>query len=391
MHFSLRSKVSIVLPFIALLGLLGALMMSGIFRASTIHAAGDSHSGGFYRQTNLVSDLPNIARFQDPNLVNSWGLSHGPTTPWWVSDNGTGVATLYKGDGTPFPVGSPLVVTIPPPTSTPSATAAPTGNVFNGTSDFVVSQGGNSGPSRFIFATEDGTISGWNPTVNPTSAILEVDNPNTTSGPVYKGLAMGHNNSGNFLYATNFRFGTVDMFNAHFSPAGTFTDPQLSSDCPIPGPPAQCFAPFGIQNIGGLLFVTFALQNAAKHDDVAGPGNGFVDVFDTSGNLVQRLASHGTLNSPWGLTLAPEGFGRFGKDLLVGNFGDGRINAFEPDTGAFRGQLKDQRGNPITIDGLWALGFGNGGLAGPTDTLFFTSGPNSEMDGLFGSITKGEG
>ncbi len=406
MHFSLRSKVSIVLPFIALLGLLGALMMSGIFRASTIHAAGDSHSGGFYRQTNLVSDLPNIARFQDTNLVNSWGLSHSPTSPWWISDNGTGLATVYKGDGTPFPVGSPLVVTIPPPAGSPAGTtAAPTGNVFNPTSDFAVPvpQGPASKPSIFIFATEDGTISGWNPGVDPTHAILAVDNSGVTqgvfTGAVYKGLALAQTSSGNFLYATNFRFGTVEQYDANFHFVRSFTDPDLNKQCDLTVLTNQCFAPFGIQNIGGKLYVTFALQKAGtpgqpgtfKHDDQAGPGNGFVDVFDTNGNLIQRFASHGTLNSPWGLTLAPEGFGRFGKDLLVGNFGDGRINAFEPDTGAFRGQLKDQEGNPITINGLWGLGFGNGGLAGPTDTLFFTAGINDEADGLFGSITKGEG
>ena len=403
MLFSSRSKVSIVLPFIVLLVLLAALMMSGIFRASAIHAASDSHSGGFYRQTNLVSDLPNVAKFQDPNLKNPWGLSHSPTSPWWISDNGTGLATVYKGDGTPFPVGSPLVVTIPPPAGSPAGTtAAPTGNVFNSVNstnpnDFVVTENGKSGPSIFMFATEDGTISGWNPGVDPTNAILAVDRSTAVqggfTGAVYKGLATGQSNNQNFIYATDFRFGQVEQFKADFSPGITFTDPQLSSDCPIAGPPAQCFAPFGIQNIGGNLFVTFALQNAQHHDDVAGPGNGFVDVFDTNGNLLQRLASHGTLNSPWGLTLAPEGFGRFGKDLLVGNFGDGRINAFEPDTGVFRGQLQGQGGNsnPITINGLWGLGFGNGGLAGPTDTLFFTAGINDEADGLFGSITKGEG
>jgi uncharacterized protein (TIGR03118 family) len=344
-------------------------------------------SGGFYRQTNLVSNIPGLARFTDSNLKNPWGLSHSSTSPWWVSDNGTGVSTLYRGDGTPFPVGSPLVVTIPPPAGSPAGTtSAPTGNIFNGTSDFVVTGKNGSGPSRFIFATEDGTISGWNPAADPTNAILEVDN--SASGAVYKGLAIGSNSSGNFLYATNFNAGVVEMYDAQFKPAGSFTDSSLSTDCPLPN---QCFAPFGIQNINGSLYVTFALQDADKHDDAKGPGNGFVDVFDTSGNLIKRLISHGELNSPWGLALAPNGFGRFGKDLLVGNFGDGHINAYEPDTGAFRGQLKDPRGNPITIDGLWALGFGNGGTAGPTDTLFFTAGINDEADGLFGSITKGEG
>jgi uncharacterized protein (TIGR03118 family) len=344
-------------------------------------------SGGFYRQTNLVSDIPGLARFTDSNLVNPWGLSHSPTSPWWVSDNHTGVSTLYKGDGTAIQVGSPpmqLVVTIPPPGGSPAGTiSAPTGNVFNGTSDFAVS--GNN-PGLFIFATEDGTISGWNPNVDLHNAILKVDN--SGSGAVYKGLAIGSNSSGNFLYATNFNAGVVEMYDAQFKLAGSFTDSSLSTDCPLPN---QCFAPFGIQNINGSLYVTFALQDADKHDDVKGPGNGFVDVFDTSGNLIKRLVSNGELDSPWGLALAPNGFGRFGKDLLVGNFGDGHINAYEIDTGASRGQLKDQRGNPITIDGLWALGFGNGGTAGPTDTLFFTAGPNGEEHGLFGSITKGEG
>ena len=401
MRFSSRSKVSIGPLFITLLGLLSAaLMMSAILGAPAIYAA----IGGFYRQTNLVSDLPNIARVQDTNLVNSWGLSHSPTGPWWVSDNGTGLATVYTGDGTPFnPLVSsgtpPLVVTIPPPAGSPAGTtAAPTGNVFNPTSDFAVPvpQGPASKPSIFIFATEDGTISGWNPNVSQTQAILAVDRSTVSqggvTGAVYKGLATGQSNFNNFLYATNFRFGQVEQFDANFKLVHTFTDAALASDCPIAGPPAQCFAPFGIQNIGGYLVVTFALQDAAHHDDVKGAGNGFVDVFGTNGNLIRRLASGGTLNSPWGLTLAPNGFGRFGKDLLVGNFGDGRINAFDFDTGAFRGQLQGQGGssNPITIDGLWGLGFGNGGLAGPTDTLFFTSGPHGEADGLFGSITKGE-
>ena len=369
--------------------LISILLVAMAFVSGPIQAK----SGGFYRQTNLVSDLPNIAKFQDPNLVNSWGLSHGPTTPWWVSDNGTGVATVYKGDGTAFQVGSPpmpLVVTIPPPKGSPAGTTStPTGNILNGTGDFVVTGPNGSGPSRFIFATEDGTISGWNPNADPTNAILEVDN--SPSGAVYKGLAMGSVGSSNFLYVTNFHAGVVERYDAQFNPAGSFTDSTLSTDCLPPPNQDQCFAPFGIRNINGNLYVTYALQKPGKHDDQAGPGNGFVDVFDTSGNLIKRLISHGELNSPWGLVLAPNGFGRFGKDLLVGNFGDGHINAYEIDTGAFRGQLKDQKSNSITIDGLWALDFGNGALAGPTDTLFFTAGINDEADGLFGSITKGNG
>ncbi len=281
------------------------------------------------------------------------------------------------------------MVTIPTPTGV--KTAAPTGNVFNSTVDFVISKNGKSFASQFIFATEDGTISGWNPSVDSTHAILEVDRSAVSqggfTGAVYKGLALATSNSKNFIYATNFRFGQVEQFDADFKPGITFTDPALASDCPIAGPPAQCFAPFGIQSINDQLYVTFALQDAAHHDDVGGLGNGFVDVFDPNGTLIRRFASNGTLNSPWGLALAPANFGQFSNDVLVGNFGDGRINAFDPVTGAFLDQLRDGNGNVIAINGLWGLAFGNGGVAGPTNTLFFAAGFNDEADGLFGTIT----
>jgi uncharacterized protein (TIGR03118 family) len=274
------------------------------------------------------------------------------------------------------------VVIIPPPKGSPAGTtSAPTGNVFNGTSDFVVHKNGLSGPSLFIFDTEDGTIAGWNPNVDLTHAVLAVDRSST--GAIYKGLALGSNASGNFLFATNFHAGVVEVFNAQFKLVGSFTDQALFHTCPLPN---QCYAPFGIQNIGGLLYVTFALQDAAKHDDVAGPGHGFVDVFDTNGHLIKRLASHGPLNSPWGLALAPANFGPFSNALLVGNFGNGHINAFNPQTNAFLGQLRDGGGRPIVIDGLWGLSFGNGGLAGPTNVLFFSAGIADESHGLFGSI-----
>jgi uncharacterized protein (TIGR03118 family) len=365
--------------------LLAIVFVPGIARAATENR---------YRQVNLVSDLPGVARFQDPNLVNSWGLAHSPTGPWMVADNGTGKATAYRGNGQAFPPDrTPLVITIPPPEDMPTATAAPTGTVFNPASDtnpseFVVSQDGRSGASQFLFATEDGTISGWNPNVDPTNAILEVDRsqvsvPGVVGGAVYKGLAFGSSDNRDFIYAANFRFGTVEQFNGQFQLVRSFTDAALANDCPLPG---QCFAPFGIQNVGGNLFVTYALQNAAKHDDVAGPGNGFIDVFDTEGNLLRRFASHGTLNSPWGIALAPGDFGAFSNDLLIGNFGDGRINAFDLQSGTFQGQLADKAGNPITINGLWGIAFGNGGLAGKPDELFFASGLNDEADGLFGKI-----
>jgi uncharacterized protein (TIGR03118 family) len=373
MHFWLTlRRPRILVPLIVLSMLLLATLSGAAF------AKASSGSQGFYQQTNLVSDLPNVAKFQDPNLVNPWGLSHSSTSPWWVSDNGTGVSTLYNGQGQAFPLGSPLVVTIPPPAGSPAGTtAAPTGNVFNGTSGFVVTEGGKSGPSFFIFATEDGTIAGWNPTVDMTHAVLAVDN--SASGAIYKGLAIGSNGSGAFIYATNFHAGTIDVFDSNFAPAtlsGSFTDPRI----PIG------YAPFGIQNIGGNLYVTYALQDENKEDDVAGPAHGFVDVFDTNGNLIRRLVSHGRLNSPWGLALAPADFGRFSNDLLVGNFGDGRINAIDPKSGAFLGQLSEQAGKPITIDGLWALVFGNGANAGATNELFFTAGIDDEAHGLFGDI-----
>lgn len=359
-----------------LLAITVALSTGLLLAQQTVSADGRN---GFYQQTNLVSDLPGVAHVTDPNLVNSWGIVHGPTTPFWIADNGTGVSTLYTGAGTPFPVGSPLVVTIPPPHGSPAGTtAAPTGIVFNPTSGFVVSAGNNSGAALFLFATEDGTISGWNRNVDTTHAILEVDK---SPGAVYKGLALASNSAGTFLYATNFRAGTIDVFNDHFGQthlAGSFSDSKIP----------RGYAPFGIASINGNLIVTYAKQDAAKHDDVAGQGHGFVDVYDTSGHLLHRLVTRGQLNSPWGLALAPESFGRFGGDLLIGNFGNGRINAYDPQTGGFRGQLRDAKNKPISIDGLWGLDFGNDANAGPSTTLFFTAGLNDEADGLFGSLVS---
>lgn len=363
-----------------------ALELLGFLLLSWLAAA---HAQGFYQQTNLVSNLTGMAPLTDTHLRNPWGLSSGPTTPWWVADNGTGVSTLYTGKGRPFPLLGPLVVVIPPPTGSPAGTtAAPTGTVFNATRGFVVSEGSKSGPSLFIFATEDGTIAGWNSQVDQTHAILTVDQ--SAAGAVYKGLAIGSASAGPVLYAANFHAGTIDVFDQHFQPtslAGSFTDPNLP-----PSPSGQPgFAPFGIQNINGHLYVTYALQDAAQHDDVAGPGNGFVDVFDLEGHFLQRFASQGPLNSPWGMALAPSDFGPFSHAVLVGNFGDGRINAFDPSTGAFLGQLADHQGSPLTIEGLWALAFGNDQLAGKHNELFFTAGIHEEADGLFGTITAAEG
>jgi uncharacterized protein (TIGR03118 family) len=333
-------------------------------------------------QVNLISDIPGLASHTDPNLINPWGVAFMGPGPFWVANNNSGFATAYDGAGNPFPAGSPIVVTIPPPKATPTAAATPTGIVANTGNDFVVTSGGHSAPAQFIFATEDGTISAWNQTVNANAAILEVDNPNTASGSVYKGLALGSNAGGNFLFATNFRLGTIDVFDRTFARvtlAGHFSDPD---------PNLKGFAPFGIQNIGGQLLVSFAKQDPARqnHDDLGGAGNGFIDVFDTNGNFVKRLVTQGNLDSPWGMVLAPAGFGELSGDLLVGNFKDGHINAYDPGSGVFRGQLTDAAGRPVVNNGLWNLTFGNGGSAGDPHTLFFSAGIQGEAHGLFGSL-----
>ena len=323
----------------------------------------------FYEQHNLVSDGAVPADLVDAALVNAWGLVASATSPWWVADNGTDSSTLYNGS-----TGAKLSLRV-------SVPSAPTGVVFNGGTGFVVTSGSTSGAARFIFATEEGTILGWSPSVAPTQAVVAVDN--SAGGAVYKGLAIASTAAGDRLYATNFHAGTVDVFDAAFHPVlGGFTDAAL--------PPG--YAPFGIRHLGSTIYVTYALQDADKHDDVAGVGHGFVNAFDTEGNLLRRVASTGRLNSPWGLAVAPADFGTFSGDLLVGNFGDGHINAFDP--GHFRGdgelrprgQLHAADGPPITIDGLWAIAFGNGAAAGPTNALFFTAGPFGEAHGLFGKL-----
>jgi uncharacterized protein (TIGR03118 family) len=365
MHlFPVRSRL---LGAVAALATLVLLLLPGTAFARP------TSGGGVYQVTNLVSNQSGKAPVTDPNLVNPWGISYSPMGPFWVSDNGTGLSTLYDGQGNIVP----LVVTVPPPAG--GTTSAPTGTVYNSnSSDFVVSENKKSGGSSFLFDTEDGTISGWNPNVDPTNAILAVDN--SSSGAVYKGLAIATNGSGTFLYATNFHAGTVDVFDKNFAPAklsGSFSDPSLPKG----------YAPFGISSIGGNLFVTYAKQDKAKHDDVPGLGHGFVDIFDTNGNLIKRLVTQGQLDSPWGLALAPASFGVFSNDLLVGNFGNGHINAFDPNSGALLGPLMNKKGKADKISGLWGLMFGNGGQAGQKNQLFFTAGPNHESNGLFGMIT----
>lgn len=360
--------------FLAYLPILALLLFMVMPLAAFAHAsASKPNSGGYYQQTNLVSDKAGLAKFTDPHLLNPWGLVSGPTTPWWVSDNNGGVSTVYNGTGQIVP----LVVNIPAPAGSPMGTVGtPTGIVFNSTSGFSVSENGKSGAALFLFATEDGTISGWNPNVDGTNAILAVDRSKVGLGAVYKGMTFGTNANGTYLFATNFRFATVEMYDSNFNLVKSFTDPYLPAG----------YAPFGIQDIGGYLYVTFALQDASKHDDVPGPGHGFVDIFDTNGNLVRTLIKGGKLNSPWGVAMAPANFGQFSGNLLIGNFGNGHINAFNPTYGTFFGHLQNKAGAPIVIEDLWALEFGNGGAAGQTNELFFTAGLHQEKHGLFGDI-----
>jgi uncharacterized protein (TIGR03118 family) len=364
--------------------------------AATIARAAEDNA---YVVTPLVSNVAGQAAIKDPVVQNAWGIAFSPAgSPFWVNDNLTGCSTLYKGDGTIIP----LQVSIPlpgnviaagscmpfDPKNPPNpAPAAPTGIIWNPSSAFVVPGTNPKIPAIFIFATEDGTISAWAGGLTPaTDAVIAVDNsatPTPATGAVYKGLAFGVNARGAFLYATNFRAGTIDVFgpngsNGLFAPAtttGGFMDPNIPAG----------YAPFNIANIDGDLFVTYAKQNDVKHDDVAGAGRGFVDVFDTDGHLLRRFASRGPLNAPWGITRASYAFGRFSGKILIGNFGDGRINAFDSD-GHFLDELEDAHGKALVIDGLWALSLG-GGLGSSPDWLYFTAGPNHEGDGLFGTIT----
>jgi len=375
-----------------------ALMaLSSLFATSV--RADDSEHRNAYAVARLTSDIAGAAN-PDPVLQNAWGVAFSPAgSPFWINDNATGCSTLYDGTGAivPLQVKIPLPggVVAPascthidpanPPTPTP---AAPTGIVWNAASGFVVP--GTKNQAAFIFATEDGTISAWG---GGNAATLAADNsaiPSAGNGAVYKALVFAVNAKGPRLFATNFRAGTVDTFAPPGTPGGTATTPggyvsiKTDGDFKDLDIPAG-YAPFGMQLIDGDLFVTYARQNAAKHDDVAGAGNGFVDVFDTDGHLLRRFASHGPLNSPWAVTSASYNFGPFSGAILIGNFGDGRINAYDR-KGHFLDVLEDADGEPIVIDGLWTVTTGGGRNSSP-DTIYFTAGPNGETDGVFGSIT----
>jgi uncharacterized protein (TIGR03118 family) len=333
---------------IALLSLAAAIFTATSGRADT------------YSWTNFQSDIAGVAQHTDPNLVNPWGMAAGSTGTIWVSDNGTGVSTLYNQDGTAVP----FAVRIPRSarnTDLPN----PTGIVFNDTEFFQVTKNGTSAPAVFIFVSEDGSISGWSPTVDSTHAVKAVDNGN--QGAIYKGVTLGVANGHNFLFVTDFHTGKVETYDENFSPVtpNGFVDPSLPSR----------YGPFGIRNFNGEIFVTYAKQDADKEDDVPCPGCGLVDVFDTSGNFLRRLTDRGNLNAPWGLAEV-EG------ELWVGNFGDGKINVYDPITGAFIETLTRADGTPLQFDGLWDM------LPAQAGGVFFTAGIADEAHGLFGIITE---
>jgi uncharacterized protein (TIGR03118 family) len=329
-----------------------------------------------YLQTNLVSDQPG-ATTMDPNLINPWGLSRSSTSPWWVANNGTGTSTLYNGAGAIVP----LVVTIPPAPGS-SGTGVPTGTVYNGTTDFQLTPGN---AARFLFVTEDGTISGWNPAVNPTQAVIKVSEP----GAVFKGMAIASDHGSNFLYVANLAGRRIEVFDTAFKRvhlSAGFREhfgEEAFDDDRLP----RSYAPFNVQNIGGDLYVAFAKTNPPSPDQVPGPGNGFVDVFSPSGRLLRRLQHGPWLNAPWGMALAPGDFGALSHHLLVGQFGSGEVAAYDVATGAFVGEMRNTADQVLRIEGLWDVSFGNGASAGPLNTLFFTAGPNDEAHGLFGTLT----
>jgi uncharacterized protein (TIGR03118 family) len=345
-----------------------AFLRAGILCAALACSLSAANS---YLVHNLVSDLPNTADHVDSNLVNPWGIAFSPTSPFWIGNNGTGTSTLYNGSGTAIA----LVVTIPSPTA-PTGGAV-SGVIFNSTKSFLLQ---NGKPASFLFCTEDGTIAGWN---GGTAAALLVDNSATTA--VYKGCAIGGTSSSTLLYAADFRHGKVAVWDGNLNPV------QFSNAFIDPAVPAG-FAPFNIMSLNGALYVTYAKQDDQKMDDVAGAGNGYVAIFNMAGGLQTNLIDQGPLNSPWGLAIAPSTFGDFANQLLVANFGDGTINAFNPNTGAFAGTLNDPTGKPISFPGIWGLLFGNGGSGGDPATLYFTagiagpSGEPVESHGLFASI-----
>ncbi|MFC4313813.1 TIGR03118 family protein [Steroidobacter flavus] len=333
---------------------------------------GNGNGQTVYESKVLVSNGGIPANFTDPNLINGWGVAFNPNGFVWVNAADAGKSVLYDGNGQP----QSLVVTVPGPGG---GEGNPTGIVFSGGMDFVVSNGTTNGPARFLFATEQGTIAGWAPNVNATNAIQAVDNSSKKAH--YTGLALSGNGTTHLLYAANFSQARIDVFDGTFksvSVPGGFTDSKLP----------KLYAPFGIQAIGGDIYVTYAKQEEEGGDEEEqGAGLGIVNVFDPEGHLIRRIATRGPLNAPWGIALAPASFGGFGGALLIGNLGDGTINAFGPRSGKFLGALSGADHKPLHVDGLWGMQFGNGISGQETNSLFWAAGPNDESDGAYGVIS----
>jgi uncharacterized protein (TIGR03118 family) len=359
----------------------GPAIIAGLFAGAMLAACGGGYGGGgstymppappmptvvaSYKSTSLVTDTATAGVANtDAKLVNAWGIAFNPSGFVWVANNGSDTSTLYDGNGVP----QTLVVT---------TQASPTGIIFNSSQDFKVTQNGVTAASPFVFASESGIISGWSPTVNRTAVVNVVDG--SSANKVYKGLASASYLGLNYLYAADFHNMKIDVFDSTFAPAvlpGKFLDPGLPAG----------YAPFNIQAIGDKLYVAFAKRAASGDDEQAGAGFGVISVFDTGGNFVKQLASGGALNAPWGMAMAPANFGAASNMLLVGNFGDGKINVYNPSTGAFAGPLAKSDNTPIVIDGLWGIAFGPGVNSQPTNTLFFAAGPSDEKHGLYGRI-----
>jgi uncharacterized protein (TIGR03118 family) len=347
----------------------------GVMLAAALAPSALPAGANAYIQHNLVADTAGVADLTDPNLVNPWGIAISTTSPFWLSDNGTGLATVYSTSAAATLTVSTLKVTIPVGAASTAKLGPVTGQISNTTTAFLLANGTKA---SFIFSTEDGTISAWN---GGTAALIQVDN--SSKGAVYKGLTLGGTATAPQIYVPNFNAGTIEVYDGNFAPvklaSGAFTDSQIPAG----------FAPFNIQNLGGKLYVSYAKQDAAKQDDSPGPGNGYVDVYDMNGANLQRLVAGGALNSPWGLAIAPANFGLFSNALLVGNFGNGRINAYDATAGTSLGALQDTTGATITISGLWGLQVGNGKSGGDANAVYFTAGPGSEAHGLFGSLQAG--
>ena len=342
-------------PLVSIAALGFALTLTSVSRVTL---------GGFEEEGLLSDGAVRTSNF-NRHLVNPWGLASSPTGPFWIASEGTGTSQIVRADGSAFA----------PDVSVPADRSGhPTGLVFNGGGGFEVGAGGVTATSLFLFVTLEGRILGWNPTVDPSAAIVAADLG--SSGAAYTGVAIASTGSGRFLYAANFAQGTVDVFDDGFVRVESFSTPLVPAG----------YAPFGIAEIDGELFVTFALRDPSTGEDVPGPGNGFLFRLAPDGSSFEPVAEHGELNAPWGLVVAPGGFGKFSHKLLVGNFGDGRILSFNVHNGQLVGQLEDEEGEPIVIEGLWGLRFGNGGAGGDLKDLYFTAGIDDEEHGLFGEI-----